>query len=63
MAMSEFYGGTDDAAARETLEEALTLGVTLFDTADTYGQSPARGDCPWRRSRSRGCTSKPPSTA
>lgn len=38
MGMSEFYGGTDEAAARETLEAALTLGVTLFDTADMYGQ-------------------------
>jgi aryl-alcohol dehydrogenase-like predicted oxidoreductase len=38
MGMSEFYGGTDEAAARETLEAALALGVTLFDTADMYGR-------------------------
>jgi aryl-alcohol dehydrogenase-like predicted oxidoreductase len=37
MGMSEFYGDTDQAAARETLETALGLGVTLFDTADIYG--------------------------
>lgn len=37
MGMSEFYGDTDQAAARETLETALAAGVTLFDTADVYG--------------------------
>ncbi|MEU1468005.1 aldo/keto reductase [Streptomyces sp. NPDC005761] len=37
MGMSEFYGDTDEAAARETLETALSAGVTLFDTADVYG--------------------------
>ncbi|MER6500527.1 aldo/keto reductase [Streptomyces sp. NPDC001455] len=37
MGMSEFYGDTDLAAARETLETALGAGVTLFDTADVYG--------------------------
>jgi aryl-alcohol dehydrogenase-like predicted oxidoreductase len=37
MGMSEFYGDTDEAAARETLETALGAGVTLFDTADMYG--------------------------
>lgn len=37
MGMSEFYGETDEAAARETLETALGAGVTLFDTADVYG--------------------------
>ncbi|MEV7562481.1 aldo/keto reductase [Streptomyces sp. NPDC048331] len=38
MGMSEFYGDTDEAAARETLEAALAAGVTLFDTADIYGR-------------------------
>jgi aryl-alcohol dehydrogenase-like predicted oxidoreductase len=38
MGMSEFYGDTDEAAARETLEVALAEGVTLFDTADVYGR-------------------------
>ncbi|WP_405688136.1 aldo/keto reductase [Streptomyces sp. NBC_00057] len=37
MGMSEFYGDTDESSARETLETALTAGVTLFDTADVYG--------------------------
>ncbi len=37
MGMSEFYGDTDEAAARDTLEAALEVGVTLFDTADMYG--------------------------
>lgn len=37
MGMSEFYGDTDAAEARATLERALELGVTLFDTADMYG--------------------------
>ncbi|MFF0286246.1 aldo/keto reductase [Streptomyces sp. NPDC005262] len=38
MGMSEFYGDTDEAAARDTLEAALEAGVTLFDTADVYGR-------------------------
>lgn len=38
MGMSEFYGETDPAAARDTLEAALEAGVTLFDTADVYGR-------------------------
>ncbi|MGF7153495.1 aldo/keto reductase [Novosphingobium gossypii] len=37
MGMSEFYGTTDEAEARATLERALELGVTMFDTADVYG--------------------------
>ncbi|NUS68574.1 MAG: aldo/keto reductase [Ensifer adhaerens] len=37
MGMSEFYGTTDEAESRATLERALELGVTLFDTADMYG--------------------------
>ncbi|WP_327362854.1 MULTISPECIES: aldo/keto reductase [unclassified Streptomyces] len=38
MGMSEFYGDTDEAVARETLDAALAAGVTLFDTADVYGR-------------------------
>ncbi|MFD0368484.1 aldo/keto reductase [Streptomyces sp. NPDC059071] len=38
MGISEFYGGTDEAAARDTLDAALEAGVTLIDTADVYGQ-------------------------
>ncbi|MCQ8194213.1 aldo/keto reductase [Streptomyces rugosispiralis] len=38
MGMSWAYGPThDEAEARATLERALDLGVTLFDTADVYG--------------------------
>ncbi|SHL06044.1 aldo/keto reductase [Actinacidiphila paucisporea] len=38
MGISEFYGDTDEAAARETLETAFDAEVTLYDTADMYGQ-------------------------
>ncbi|NBM17168.1 aldo/keto reductase [Streptomyces sp. GC420] len=38
MGISEFYGDTDEAAARDTLEAALDAGVTLIDTADIYGR-------------------------
>ncbi|MCB5907035.1 aldo/keto reductase [Streptomyces pinistramenti] len=38
MGMSFAYGPTDDPdEARATLERALELGVTLYDTADAYG--------------------------
>ncbi|MEW1723188.1 aldo/keto reductase [Streptomyces sp. NPDC093109] len=37
MGMSAWYGPTDADEARATLERALELGVTLFDTADVYG--------------------------
>lgn len=37
MGMSEFYGESDDRQSLATLERALELGITLFDTADTYG--------------------------
>lgn len=37
MGMSEFYGPSDDSQSLATLERALELGVSLFDTADTYG--------------------------
>ncbi|WP_406140217.1 aldo/keto reductase [Streptomyces sp. NBC_01089] len=38
MGISEFYGDTDEAAARDTLEATVEAGVTLIDTADIYGQ-------------------------
>ncbi|MFF2134749.1 aldo/keto reductase [Streptomyces sp. NPDC058193] len=38
MGISEFYGDTDETAARDTLEAALEADVTLFDTADIYGR-------------------------
>ncbi len=37
MGMSEFYGPRDDAQSMDTLRRALDLGVTLLDSADTYG--------------------------
>ncbi|MFE0171964.1 aldo/keto reductase [Streptomyces sp. NPDC059002] len=37
MGMSFAYGPTDTGEARATLERALELGVTLYDTADVYG--------------------------
>ncbi len=37
MGMSEFYGPRDDEVSRRTLAEALDLGATFFNTADTYG--------------------------
>jgi aryl-alcohol dehydrogenase-like predicted oxidoreductase len=37
MGMSEFYGQSDDATSLATLSSAADLGVTFFDTADTYG--------------------------
>lgn len=37
MGMSEYYGATDKAQARATLELAIERGITLFDTADMYG--------------------------
>jgi aryl-alcohol dehydrogenase-like predicted oxidoreductase len=37
MGMSEFYGPSDDAASLAVLARAVELGVTFFDTADTYG--------------------------
>ncbi|MDN3020492.1 aldo/keto reductase [Streptomyces sp. S.PB5] len=37
MGMSFAYGPTDAGESRATLERALELGVTLYDTADAYG--------------------------
>ncbi|MGW4818953.1 aldo/keto reductase [Streptomyces sp. NPDC004227] len=38
MGMSFAYGPADAGESRATLERALELGVTLYDTADAYGQ-------------------------
>lgn len=38
MGMSEFYGKSDDKESIEVLHHAFYSGITLFDTADIYGQ-------------------------
>jgi aryl-alcohol dehydrogenase-like predicted oxidoreductase len=38
MGISFAYGPTDGAESRATLERALDLGVTLYDTANAYGE-------------------------
>lgn len=38
MGMSEFYGPQDDVESKKTLERAIELGVTFFDTSDMYGR-------------------------
>ncbi len=37
MGMSDFYGDRDEEESVATIERALELGVTFFDTADMYG--------------------------
>jgi len=37
MGMSEFYGSADEAESIVTIQRAVELGVTFFDTADMYG--------------------------
>jgi aryl-alcohol dehydrogenase-like predicted oxidoreductase len=37
MGMSDFYGDTDDDESVATIQRALDLGLTFFDTADMYG--------------------------
>jgi aryl-alcohol dehydrogenase-like predicted oxidoreductase len=37
MGMSEFYGPADEAESVVTIQRAVELGVTFFDTADMYG--------------------------
>ena len=38
MGMSEFYGPQDDAESLRTLDRAIGLGITMFDTSDMYGR-------------------------
>jgi aryl-alcohol dehydrogenase-like predicted oxidoreductase len=37
MGMSEFYGPRDEFESEATIDRALDLGVTFFDTSDIYG--------------------------
>ncbi|CAL9355993.1 Aldo-keto reductase YhdN [Streptomyces sp. enrichment culture] len=37
MGMSAYYGATDEAESLATIQRALELGVTLLDTAESYG--------------------------
>jgi aryl-alcohol dehydrogenase-like predicted oxidoreductase len=37
MGMSDFYGPSDEAQSLETLNHAIDIGVTFWDTADMYG--------------------------
>jgi len=37
MGMSQFYGTPDDVESLATIDRAIELGVTFFDTAEVYG--------------------------
>ncbi|MFF9868282.1 aldo/keto reductase [Streptomyces sp. NPDC013953] len=37
MGMSAFYGATDETEALATIDRALELGITMLDTAESYG--------------------------
>ena len=37
MGMSDFYGSRDEAESLRTLDRALALGISFWDTADMYG--------------------------
>jgi methylglyoxal reductase len=44
MCLSEFYGTAEPAVAVHTIQRAIDLGVTLIDTAPSYGAT-AYGEC------------------
>ena len=44
------YGLADDDVSTRTIQEAIDLGITLFDTAEMYGRSATRN---WSVRRSR----------
>lgn len=46
MGMSFAYGPADAKESQATLERALELGVTLYDTADAYGAARTRSSSP-----------------
>ncbi len=37
MALTDVYGGIDDASAEKTLHEVIDMGISFIDTADVYG--------------------------
>ena len=37
MGMSEFYGPRDERESEATIDRAIDLGITFFDTSDIYG--------------------------
>ncbi|EQD58359.1 6-phospho 3-hexuloisomerase, partial [mine drainage metagenome] len=51
MGMSQSYGIPDETGGRATLDRALELGITFFDTADIYGPTRTNAWSPPPRAR------------